>query len=473
MREPLSNDEQADRAMRAWLIEDQPAIDVDAQVARVLSSLDETPQVRRGFLGRWVDRPRGTGPRSRLRVSATGFVAAIAILVIGAQLIDGRPAPPQAGAPVTRVVAADGSGEYATIADAVAAASDGDSIVIKPGTYAGGVIIEKDLAIAGSGPREEIVISVAEDGPIGSVVVDGGPQSIAFGLWLASPSASVSDLTVEATGDITGILVTTGSPMLERITFVRGQTATKPTYGDGYVAVLLVGDTSPTVRDSTWDGYAAIREGAAPTFDGNTIIGNTLSIDGPGETTVVDNTFLDGGSVSASWGAIVLIEGNRFTDGGIGVDTGSTAIVRDNIIAGIADHTSIYVADAGTQATVVGNTVLDALTAVSVGEGTTAEIRDNELTGSQTGIIVARAGPTIEGNTIEGQGSGILVISGGSPTITGNIIDVAARGISIGADGEPTIAGNEICGGTESVYVAEGANPTIGENTLCEDAPAE
>jgi pectin methylesterase-like acyl-CoA thioesterase len=46
----------------------------------------------------------------------------------------------------TIVVAQDGSGTYATITEAVAAANDGDTVLVKPGTYVEAVTIAKDIA---------------------------------------------------------------------------------------------------------------------------------------------------------------------------------------------------------------------------------------------------------------------------------------------------------------------------------------
>jgi len=43
-------------------------------------------------------------------------------------------------------------GCYATIQAAVNAAKDGDAVKIMPGTYAGGVTVNKSVALVGSGP---------------------------------------------------------------------------------------------------------------------------------------------------------------------------------------------------------------------------------------------------------------------------------------------------------------------------------
>ena len=67
-----------------------------------------------------------------LAVLATGAVVAGGTLLAG-------PAP--------IVVAQDGSGSHQTIAEAVAAATDGDTIRVRPGTYPEAVVVDKDIAI--------------------------------------------------------------------------------------------------------------------------------------------------------------------------------------------------------------------------------------------------------------------------------------------------------------------------------------
>ncbi len=102
--------------------------------------------------------------------SLTTVAASLAALALAATLVVPRGDPgagvvPGAPAGATHVVAADGSGDFSTIGEAVAAASDGDTVLVKPGEYAEALVIDKDITVAGDGPREDIVITFQEGGP--------------------------------------------------------------------------------------------------------------------------------------------------------------------------------------------------------------------------------------------------------------------------------------------------------------------
>jgi len=483
-REPRP-DQEMESHVSSWLIDtDLSPDETQSGLDRLLDEFPVTPQARRRILERWLDRDEGarrrtaahdhpphTNRRNRLMFSATGLVAAFAVLALSVSVITTELAPPDTGAGTTHVVAATG-GDFTSIADAVAAAKDGDTIKVQPGTYVEAIVIDKDITLMGDGPREDIVImAVDEEGPVVDINVTGFVETDPYGLWLTAPGASVSDLTVSTPRNAAGLLVTTGSPILERLSFNGIEPEKTTSFDDGYLAMIFAGDSSPTIRESSWDGYAAVRDGASATFDGNTITANTVSVDGPGETSVRNNTFLDGGGVSMSWKATGVVEGNELTDGYIGVDTGSSVEVRGNTIDGETGSAAIYISDAGTHADVTGNTVTNGKTGVWLGTGSTATVESNTLDVSGVGIVVGGSeATTIDGNTIEGDGAGIVITSSGSPTITGNTIDVGGRGIAVGFGATPTVNGNVVCGGTESIHLGKSAKPLLGENEVCEAA---
>ena len=57
------------------------------------------------------------------------------------------------------VVDALHQGDYPTIGEAITAAAAGTQILVRPGLYEEGLVIDKPLTIVGDGPREEIVVS--------------------------------------------------------------------------------------------------------------------------------------------------------------------------------------------------------------------------------------------------------------------------------------------------------------------------
>ena len=60
--------------------------------------------------------------------------------------------------PPTRIVNQWGRGDHATLVEAVETASPGDRIIVDPGLYDGGIVIDKPLEILGRGARDEIVV---------------------------------------------------------------------------------------------------------------------------------------------------------------------------------------------------------------------------------------------------------------------------------------------------------------------------
>jgi hypothetical protein len=71
---------------------------------------------------------------------------------------------PQTGRELS--VAADGTGQFETIAAAVDVAQDGDVIVVYPGTYEESLLITQDIALRGGGERaSDVVLRIPADGP--------------------------------------------------------------------------------------------------------------------------------------------------------------------------------------------------------------------------------------------------------------------------------------------------------------------
>ena len=479
-------DHELEGNLSSWLTEtDLTPDEATTGLDRLLDEFPVTPQTRRRFLGRWLERDEGAGRRTgvhdhpantnrraRLMFSATGITAALAILAITINLVDTDPAPLNAGA-ATLVVASDGAGQYDTIQAAVDAATDGDTISIQPGTYDESVTVAKDLTIAGDPTDGGAVVIVAPPGPTDPEIDEiDRPHA----LLLSASVVTISDLTIEVSAGATGIGATGGSPLIERVAIVpiESEDPVSPTpWYDPWIALGFYGQTSPTIRDSRIEAYTAVRDGAEATFEDNTISGlGYLSIDGPGESIVRRNTFVDGAAVNTS-GAIATIEDNDFAGGRVAMDSQSVVEVRGNtfrdVVGANFDEAAIAVRDVGSHATIEGNTVSSADSGISVTGGAGADVRGNQLAASKTGITVGDSGDVlINHNTIEGDGAGIVLISGAEPTITGNTIDVSGRAIAIAGASPSSIDGNVICGGDGSiVYVSDQVPPELGENEIC------
>jgi parallel beta-helix repeat protein len=352
--------------------------------------------------------------------SATGLIAAFAILALSVNVIDTDPPPPnQAGA--THVVATDGSGDFDTIQAAVDAAEPGDLISIAPGTYVGSVLVEKDLTLAGDGPRDDVIISLAEDQE----------------MLLEAPAVALRDLTV--TGELSnGIAARGGSPVVERVHFLN---VGKPYVGGSACAnpcrsLAFRAEADGTVRDSDFTGGGAIE---VDTGANALIEGNRLS-NGPHVALfdIGDGTVVRGNSITMSKARGIgtfsdsspLIEGNQLQSPGyVGIDLwDGSPVVRDNVVT-----------DAET-----GIAVLSSTSSVA--------LQGNELTGNRTGITWEASEGVIDGNSIT-DGQAGLFISRGAPTLAGNnVCDNSASNLTLGNAADPV---------------------DDGSNEICEDAPAE
>ena len=103
--------------------------------------------------------------RSRLRVLGATVVVSTSVVVAGTT------APVQAAAHRVLAVPRD----FATIQAAVDAAAPGDTVNVGPGTYVEQVVIDKDLALHGSGANATVVKAPPTLVPYGQRAYDGAP----------------------------------------------------------------------------------------------------------------------------------------------------------------------------------------------------------------------------------------------------------------------------------------------------------
>jgi parallel beta-helix repeat protein len=349
---------------------------------------------------------------------------------------------------------------YQTISEAVAAAVDGDTVLVKPGTYAESVAISSDITLRGDGERGSVVLRFPADGPL--VDEDYG-GAFAYGILLEDSDAHVANLTIQGPeigfASLSAVYVAGGAPAVTDVDIVlTGDRWPGSFYRRS--AVRISGGSTVTVSGSTWDGYVSINGEpfSAPTFERNTITGQHIAVGGGGQRpTIVNNVFAEGGALR--WddtGSAGLVEGNGFDGGFIGIDEGNDPTVRLNRIRGGGDVNAGRFAGTG----------------IGIAGGATPLIEANEIQDAPTGILVMDTGadPEIVGNTIQGSSSSaIRVTSGASPTIEGNTIEDNAIGVVVADSSAPTISGNTFCGNEEDLVVPEDMALTLGgSNTVCE-----
>jgi hypothetical protein len=251
-------------------------------------------------------------------------------LVLAALLVAG--APPASAA--TLQVCPSGC-SFTTIAGALAAAANGDTIGIAAGTYAGGVTVDKNVTLRGEGADQTTisgggrVVTVARgvSATIKRVTITGGNTDFGGGIFnrgtLRLKESTVSGNTASDNGG--GIFNSFGTLTLQEST-VSGNTAGRT--GGGIVNGGTTGGTV-TLQDSTVSGNTADTGGGISnvtsgtlTLKESTVSGNTASLFGGGilnlgtltlqESTVSGNTTTGGlgfgGGIFNDFGTVTLQE---------------------------------------------------------------------------------------------------------------------------------------------------------------------
>ena len=422
----------------------------------------------------------------RRRASLLDIVAVALVLAMASAGLIGSGT---AGADNTLVVAQDGSGSHATIAEAVAAAQAGDTVLVRPGTYTEAVTIEVDISLRGEGRREDIVI-VAPDRAPAPVSGHLGDEHETCALFLRATHATISDLSVR--GEASVVVAREGAPTLTRLLFDSvGITETSPDDGSDGASIVIDGGSSAVVRDNelAGGGPIAVYEGSTPLIEANRLTGGPRIFGVFGDAAVIRGNAIADTPARPSiilWeGAEMLVEGNTIVHAGregIGVRAGSPTI-RGNMISG-ATTDGILMREADAAPVIVDNVIEDVgQVGISVAGGT-PRLEGNTISRaaffgiSVTGTSAAGEPVVIVGNALRDNGTAIawnapegmiadndvtggrdgILIAVGSPAVTGNRIeDVEGRAIFVAAGASPTLSGNATCGNGEDIVLAAGA----------------
>ena len=356
-------------------------------------------------------------------VRAVAILAAtllITIMVAGAGLAGSRLLA--ANGPI--IVDANGGGDYTTIVEAVAAAPDGSTIEVMPGTYAGQVEITKDITLEGMGEDEaDVVLTFDSSGSRASWPreSDGLPdRGVApYGLFLNETDAIVRNLTVQGPQVAEGIRINGGAPHVERVTVHLEQ----PFNGPRDALVIELGSAA-TIHDVDLNGWLGV---------------------GPGTATITDSR-LSCGSAIYGEGASPELRGNTFSDERDLEDCGYGLSIDD-----------------GATPTLVGNDISMDPGGVEIsGEGTNPTLRENTIH-SSGGPVGASESPR-EDITFRG----ITVQEGAAPRLIGNVLDDNATGIFIDGS-KPVVEGNSVTGGDVGIEIVNGADPALSGNTVCDN----
>ena len=343
------------------------------------------------------------------------------------------------------VVAADGSGDYTTIQEAVDAAAGGDEILVRPGVYAEEVVIEeKAITVRGDGPIDEIVLELDE----GALFT------------LSNSDAEVADLTLRGGLDTQGMNLVGGAPTVRGVVFDgTGVPYESNQLGQGG-SLTILGDAQ--VLDSSFVGGGEILVG----LFGNAVLENNELTDGP-------HIYLQ------APGADAVVRNNTIKgtfDRAIGLFGETTMTIENNTIVG-AGGDGITVGwntanDRLINPLITGNDISDSLVGIKVHNGADPVVESNRLSGNETAVINLGAAATYAGNELTGNDIGFSFQ--GSPTLADNsVVDGGVGLVVYGSDTQPVLTGNTVCGNDTNVQLAEdGETPPLeydDSNEICED----
>jgi len=363
--------------------------------------------------------------------------------------------------------------EYPTIQEAIDSAANGDTIIVRPGTYFENIdFLGKAITVKSErGPDGTIIDGFQADrvvtftgGEGADSILDGftltnGREVSGGGIYCESSSPTITNNIIywNKADYGGGINCTSSSPV------VIGNTISHSTAYFNGGGIYCSGLSSPKIEDNliTWNKVYSQRGGIYCDDTTPTIIGNTLSAnkanDGYGgglyflsssfstvtENTITGNGSTCGGGIFFSLSAPPIsnntishnVSGNG---GGIYCSFSSPIISANRIEGNICGAGGIYCQDS--DPTIVGNSITMNEARLSDGGG----------------IYCLRASPIISGNLVsdnlaDENGGGIYCVYDSSPIITNNVIarntaDKNGGGICCRFDNQPTIANNTIIG---------------------------
>lgn len=291
--------------------------------------------------------------------------------------------PPEAVEPFV------GPGGFGTLAEAVAASKSGQTIRVKPGTYKGSCIIDKNVTIEAQGSRDSVILQ-SGSGPV--LTLNG--------------AATISGFTISFTGSsqTDAVKITGGSPTVKNCSVTSSASAAPPSWS----GCIAVDGGSPTISGNVAkgsNGMGILARGGRPTISGNTC--SSCAIYGAWFTDGAGGTF----------------EGNTITDSGksgVGIKNRAKPMIRNNKISGNKENGVFVYQDGG--GTIQDNTISGNLwSGVQVGLAGKADlIADNRISSNrQHGIHVIGKGSSavIGNNSLSGNnGESEKVEDGGKVT---------------------------------------------------------
>jgi parallel beta-helix repeat protein len=303
---------------------------------------------------------------------------------------------------------------YATIQDAVNAATDGSTVLVCPGLYPEQVVIQKPLTVKGiaDGGAGAAVITV----PAGGLVPNATTLSygvVAAQLLVQNTSTqpvTVRNLTVDGAGSTcpVGANRTVGIQLLN---------IGDPTWevGAGYIQNVVVRNQF----DGCNSGQAIASENSYVTIGPNEIHGFDLEgvVQHGGNNNINGNTIQSGLTGVALFGALHsgVLNNTLSTARGIDVDATSTDLTISNNTLGPFVGTGILLE--GSSGNVVKNNKINASSVgIWVFNATGNVVQGNVVSNAQMGLVLQKSGGgnSFSSNTVNEAGIGLFLYQNGT-----------------------------------------------------------
>ena len=354
------------------------------------------------------------------------------------------------------------NGCYATIQIAVDAAQNGDTIAVLPGTYAGGIVIDKSLhlkgagrdatAISGGGPVITIGVAGAMGEPTVSIagvtIRDGvfvGETTVAFGGGLLIPSAAngatgatvtVTDSTITGNHATPTIALPGGAPCPGGpCPFARGDGGGIENWGELTLLRTTVSGNEaggPVASDAHGGGIWSAGVGTL-TLKNSAVTGNRSAVGVP------NGRFAIGGGVHIQDGGGLTINNS--------VIEGNTAAISSIFPTGVnmlSNGGGIHVGDDST--VTIDNTRID-------GNAVILETPNADAAGFDAGMIVGASALVLRNSTVSDN----RVVAN-----VGSSADSGASGSALEFGGTTTISNTRITGNTATVTSQAGTAAVAG-----------
>jgi parallel beta-helix repeat protein len=305
------------------------------------------------------------------------------------------PRPTAIATTAHRVVDREGRGDYRTITDAIEAAQGGDRIVVRPGTYVEGLVIDKPLEIIGDGDRRQIrieatgcdaILFVATMGRIANLTVRQLGEGDWYGVDIVQGRLDLEDCDIRSASRDCVAIRGGADPRLRRNRIHHGKAGGVYVYENGQGTI-----ENNEILSCSFAGVA-IREGGNPVLRGNRIYDGSsagVHVSDRGQGVVEDNDIFR----------------NAFH--GVAIKTGGNLTLRRNRIRE-NKKSGVYVHDLGSGTLVDCDIFANRHAGVAITRGGNLEARENRINrNGREGVFVGSGGGgTIEDNDLRDNALG-------------------------------------------------------------------